>query len=61
MTTFTTEDRIQAQAMDSNEETPIPFYGWLRHEPVIIVESGASVIPLVEELKWSIFCTRLWL
>ena len=51
MTTFTTEDRIQAQAMDFIEETPIPFYGWLRHEPVVIVESGASVMPLLEEPK----------
>ena len=22
---------------------PVPFVGWLRHEPVVIVESGASV------------------
>ena len=43
MTTFTTEDRIQAQTIDPKEEIPIPFYGWLRHEPVVIVESGASV------------------
>ena len=29
----------------------IPFMGWLRHEPVMIVESGASVMPKSEEPK----------
>lgn len=51
MTTFTTEDRIQAQAMDSEEDIPVPFYGWLRHEPVVIVESGSSVLHENEKMK----------
>ena len=51
MTTFTTEDRIQAQALDSKEESPIPFYGWLKHEPVVIVERGASIPHENEVLK----------
>jgi len=30
---------------------PIPFAGWMRFEPVIIVESGASVPHQNEEMK----------
>ena len=48
MTTFTTEDRLEAEKNDF-ELVPIPFVGWMRFEPVVIVESGASVMPPVEE------------
>ena len=48
MTTFTTENRIKAEKQDE-ELIPVPFAGWMRFEPVVIVESGASVMPLVEE------------
>jgi hypothetical protein len=30
---------------------PIPFAGWMRFEPVVIVESGASVPHQNEEMK----------
>lgn len=43
MTTFTTEDRQAAEAIDYENDIPVPFAGWMRHEPVMIVESGASV------------------
>lgn len=48
MTTFTTEDRLEAEKNDP-ELVPIPFAGWMRFEPVVIVESGASVMPPVEK------------
>lgn len=50
MTTFTTEDRLEAQKQEA-ELIPIPFVGWMRFEPVVIVESGASVMPTLEEPK----------
>jgi len=50
MTTFTTEDRLEAEKNDP-ELVPIPFAGWMRFEPVVIVESGASVMFSVEEPK----------
>jgi hypothetical protein len=40
MTTFTTEDRINAVV---NVE-PIPFAGWVNTAPPHIVDNGASVI-----------------
>lgn len=43
MTTFTTEDRLAAEAIDYEKDIPVPFVGWMRFEPVLIVESGASV------------------
>jgi len=51
MTTFTTEDRLQAEKIDYENDIPVPFVGWMRYEPVVIVESGASVMPPVEEPK----------
>lgn len=43
MTTFTTDDRLAAEAIDYEKDIPVPFVGWMRYEPVVIVESGASV------------------
>lgn len=61
MTTFTTEDKIAALKgccgdchqgrLECNCREPIPFAGWMRYEPVVIVESGASVMPSVGDSK----------
>ena len=50
MTTFTTEDRIKAKDQDDGL-IPVPFAEWMRFEPVVIVESGASVPHENEVLK----------
>lgn len=50
MTTFTTEDRLEAEKLEV-ELIPVPFVGWMRCEPVVIVESGASVPHQNEEMK----------
>ena len=48
MTTFTSEDRINAE---KELFEPIPFAGWMRFEPVVIVESVANVPNQNEEIK----------
>jgi len=48
MTTFTTEDRLQAEQQEKIrvpyvDGEMVPFVGWVQYEPVVIVNCGASI------------------
>jgi len=56
MTTFTTEDRLQAEQQEKTgvpyvDGEMVPFVGWVQYEPVVIVNCGASVPHINQESK----------
>lgn len=48
MTTFTTEDSLQAEQQEKMgvpyvDGEMVPFIGWVQYEPAVIVNCGASI------------------